>query len=239
MEALTIGARDLSIALSEVHLALLEVYYRELVEWNLRFNLTAITDRDGVLVRHFLDSLSCLKALPLTELSAGARVLDLGTGAGFPGIPLKIVCPGMNLTLVEATGKKVSFLRHLIEALALSGVEIIHERAEALGQDPTHRENYDWVLARAVAEMPTLAEYTLPLARVGGNVLAQKGESAAAEVHRAESAISTFGGRVRRLVPVELHGLAETRYLVLLDKVAATPSKYPRRPGIPSKRPLS
>jgi 16S rRNA (guanine527-N7)-methyltransferase len=239
MEALTIGARDLSIALSEVHLALLEVYYRELVEWNLRFNLTAITDRDGVLVRHFLDSLSCLKALPLTELSAGARVLDLGTGAGFPGIPLKIVCPGMNLTLVEATGKKVSFLRHLIEALALSGVEIIHERAEALGQDPTHRENYDWVLARAVAEMPTLAEYTLPLARVGGHVLAQKGESAAAEVHRAESAISTFGGRVRRLVPVELHGLAETRYLVLLDKVAATPSKYPRRPGIPSKRPLS
>jgi 16S rRNA (guanine527-N7)-methyltransferase len=209
-----------------------------LVAWNQRFNLTAITDWKGVLVRHFLDSLSCLKALPMPELAVGARVIDVGTGAGFPGLPLKLVCPEMQLTLLEATGKKVTFLEHMVGTLGLSGVEMIHGRAEELGQDSAHREQYDWALARAVAKMPTLAEYLLPLVRVGGTMLAQKGEGAAAEVHSADDAIVTLGGRVRRLMPVELRGLAETRYLVVVDKTAATPEKYPRRPGMPQKRPL-
>jgi 16S rRNA (guanine527-N7)-methyltransferase len=123
--------------------------------------------------------------------------------------------------------------------LGLREVEVIHGRAEELGHDPAHREQYDWALARAVAEMPALAEYLLPLVRVGGAALAQKGEGAAAEVHRADVAIVTLGGRVRQLAPVELRGLAETRYLVVVDKVAATPAKYPRRPGVPQKRQLS
>jgi 16S rRNA (guanine527-N7)-methyltransferase len=239
MEPLIKGARELNITLTGRHLADFETCYRELVAWNQRFNLTAITDWEGVLVRHFLDSLSCLKALPRAELSAGARIIDVGTGAGFPGLPLKIVCPEMRLTLLEATGKKVAFLEHLVRVLGLKGVEAIHGRAEELGHSPAHRERYDWALARAVAEMPTLTEYLLPLVRVGGAVLAQKGEGAAAEVHGADAAIATLGGRVRQLVPVELRGLAETRYLVVVDKVAATPDKYPRRPGMPEKRPIA
>jgi 16S rRNA (guanine527-N7)-methyltransferase len=239
MDPLIAGARQLNITLTGRQLADFETCYRELVAWNQRFNLTAITDWEGVLVRHFLDSLSCLKALPRAELAAGARIIDVGTGAGFPGLPLKIVCPGMRLTLLEATGKKVAFLEHLVRVLGLKGVEAIHGRAEELGHNPAHRERYDWALARAVAEMPTLTEYLLPLVRVGGAVLAQKGEGAAAEVHGANAAIATRGGRVRQLVPVELRGLAETRYLVVVDKVAATPEKYPRRPGMPEKRPIA
>jgi 16S rRNA (guanine527-N7)-methyltransferase len=238
MEPLVAGTRELDITLTDRHLAAFETCYQVLVDWNQRFNLTAITDREGVLVRHFLDSLSCLKTLSRAELAAGARVIDVGTGAGFPGLPLKIVCPGMKLTLLEATDKKVTFLKHLVRTLGLEEVQAIHARSEDLGRDPFHREQYDWALARSVAEMPTLAEYLLPLVRVGGGMLAQKGEGAAAEVHSADTAITTLGGRVRQLVPVELRGLAETRYLVVIDKVAATPEKYPRRAGIPKKRPL-
>ena len=238
MEPLTAGARELNITLTDRHLAAFDTCYQELTIWNQRFNLTAITDWEGVLVRHFLDSLSCLKGLPREQLATGAQVIDVGTGAGFPGLPLKVVCPGMRLTLLEATGKKVTFLENLVRVLGLEGVDVIHGRAEELGRDPAHRERYDWALARAVAEMPTLAEYLLPLVRVGGAALAQKGESAAAEVHGADVAIVTLGGRVRQLMPVELRGLAETRYLVVVDKVAATPEKYPRRPGMPQKRPL-
>jgi 16S rRNA (guanine527-N7)-methyltransferase len=239
MEPLIVGARELGITLSDRHLAAFETCYDELVSWNERFNLTAITDWKGVLIRHFLDSLSCLKAIPRAELTAGARLVDVGTGAGYPGIPLKIVCPGLRLTLLEATHKKVTFLEHLIGCLGLEDVQAIHARSEELGQDPAHRERYDWVVARAVARMPTLVEYLLPLAHVGGAILAQKGEDAAAEVHEAEGAISMLGGDVRQLVPVELHGLAETRYLVVVDKVASSPEKYPRRPGMPKKRPLT
>lgn len=238
MEPLVAGTRELDITLTDRHLAAFETCYQVLVDWNQRFNLTAITDREGVLVRHFLDSLSCLKTLSRAELAAGARVIDVGTGAGFPGLPLKIVCPGMKLTLLEATDKKVTFLKHLVRTLGLEEVQAIHARSEDLGRDPLHREQYDWALARSVAEMPTLAEYLLPLVRVGGGMLAQKGEGAAAEVHSADMAITTLGGRVRQLVPVELRGLAETRYLVVIDKVAATPEKYPRRAGVPKKRPL-
>lgn len=238
MDKLLRGARELGITLKENHLSLFQTYYEELVEWNRRFNLTAITDYEGVQVRHFLDSLSCLLVLPRAELQAGARVIDVGTGAGFPGLPLRIVCPGMRLTLLEATRKKVDFLEHLLGRLGLSDVEVIHARAEELGHRPGYREGYDWAIARALAEMPTLVEYLLPLVRVRGAILAQKGENAPAEVHAAEEAIRILGGRVRKLVPVDLHGLAETRYLVIVDKVAATPEKYPRRPGMPEKRPL-
>ena len=238
MELLTRGAQELKIPLKERHVEQFRLYYDELVTWNERFNLTAITDYEGAQVRHFLDSLSCLKTLPWSDLQSGARLIDVGTGAGFPGLPLKIICPGIELTLLEATRKKGDFLKHLIDRLGLRNVTVIHARAEELGREPIHRERYDWALARAVAEMPTLAEYLLPLVRVGGSALAQKGEGAPAEVHDAAEAIRILGGRVRKLVPVHLHGLAETRYLVLVDKAVTTPVKYPRRPGMPGKRPL-
>jgi len=238
MESLITGARELDITLADHHLVAFETCYRELTAWNRRFNLTAITDRQGVLVRHFLDSLSCFRALPWADLASGARVIDVGTGAGFPGLPLKIVCPRMRLTLLEATGKKVTFLEHIVGVLGLHEVEVIHGRAEELGRDPAHREQYDWALARAVVEMPTLAEYLLPLVRVGGAMLAQKGEGAAIEVQASDAATNALGGEVRHLLPLELRGIAETRYLVVIDKVAATPEKYPRRPGMPKKRPI-
>ncbi|MGD8245403.1 MAG: 16S rRNA (guanine(527)-N(7))-methyltransferase RsmG [Anaerolineae bacterium] len=238
MDPLVLGARELGLALTERHLLAFETCFDALVTWNERFNLTAITDWKGVLIRHFLDSLSCLKAIPLAALADGARVIDVGTGAGYPGIPLKIVCPALRLTLLEATHKKITFLEHVITRLGLKQVSAIHGRAEQLGQDSAHREQYDWALARAVARMPTLAEYLLPLVKVGGAMLAQKGEDALAEVREADSAIATLGGEVRQLVPVELRGLAETRYLVVVDKIAPTPEKYPRRSGVPNKRPL-
>jgi 16S rRNA (guanine527-N7)-methyltransferase len=236
--ALVDGARRLGITLGERRLAAFATSHRALIDWNHRFNLTAITDVEGVYLRHFLDSLSCLKALPRGELAAGARVIDVGTGAGFPGLPLKIVCPGMRLTLLESTGKKTEFLAHLVQLLGLDQVTVLQGRAEEYGHSSDHRERYDWAVARAVAEMPTLAEYLMPFVRVGGAMLAQKGERAPAEVHKANTAIHTLGGTVRHLVPVELRGLAETRYLVVVDKVAATSPRYPRRTGVPGKRPL-
>lgn len=239
LELLIAGAKALPVKLKPEHLEAFRVYGEELATWNEDFNLTAIHDDDGVQIRHFLDSLSCILGMEEgTDRLTGSHVIDVGTGAGFPGLPLKIIRPGMRLTLLEATEKKVGYLRHIVQRLGLVGVTIMHGRAEEIGQTGQHRERYDWAVARAVAEMPILAEYLLPLVKIGGRVLAQKGEGAAAEVQRAEWAITQLGGRMRRLEKVELQGLAETRHLVLLDKIAATPPQYPRRPGIPSKRPL-
>jgi len=255
MEHLVEGARQLGLSLSPRQIRAFQVYYQELVAWNERFNLTAITGYREVQLKHFLDSLSCLLAiaewrggsrppgapshrLALESGSLSARVIDIGTGAGFPGLPLKIVCPRLKLTLLEATRKKVTFLEHIVDLLGIKGVEIIHGRAEEWGRKPAYREGFDLVLARALAELPTLAEYTLPFCRLGGMVIAPKGDEVWMEVRAAENALAILGGRLRKVIPVELFGLAEARSLVLIDKVAATPPKYPRRPGIPAKRPL-
>ena len=162
----------------------------------------------------------------------------MGTGAGFPGIPIKIIYPKVKLSLVESVGKKAEFCRHVVKVLDLPGVEVIQERAENLGQNPAYREYYDWAVARAVAILPVLAEYLLPLVRVGGSILAMKGESGPAEAHSAEHALKVLGGHLRQLIPVTLPGVAEERYLVVIDKVAATPKGYPRNVGVPAKRPL-
>ena len=210
-------------------------YATELAAWNERVNLTAITDPAQVEMRHFADSLSLMQVIPRR---VGLRVIDIGTGAGFPGMPLKIICPEIDLTLVESVGKKVRFLEHLVAMLDLTGVTVINARAEEVGREADHREAYDWAVARAVAGLNTLAEYLLPLVRVEGHALAQKGETASQEATAAEDAIKLLGGEIRQLTPVELPGVAETHYLVQIAKVAPTPEKYPRRPGMPSKRPL-
>jgi 16S rRNA (guanine527-N7)-methyltransferase len=227
--------RQLGLRLSRTQLSALSLYERELVDWNTRFNLTAIRDPQEIHVKHFLDSLTCL--LAFRDASIG-RLVDIGTGAGLPGIPIKIVYPKMQLTLVESVGKKAEFCRHVVKVLDLPGVEVVQQRAEILGQDPTYREQYDWAVARAVAVLPVLAEYLLPLVRVGGSMLAMKGESGPAEAHSADRALRVLGGHLRQLVPVTLPGVAEERYLVVIDKVAATPSGYPRKVGKPAKHPL-
>jgi 16S rRNA (guanine527-N7)-methyltransferase len=221
--------------LTSQQIAALEIYAQELAEWNAVHNLTAIRENKQVRVKHFLDSLSACLAMRGSPVE---RVIDVGTGAGFPGLPLKILYPQMQLTLVESVGKKTAFCEHLIDKLGLSGVDVIQMRAEELGQLAAHREKYNWALARAVAIMPVLLEYLLPLVKVGGSVLAMKGESGLAEAHAAENAIQLLGGHLRQLVPLTLPGVVEERYLVVVDKVAATPEKYPRRVGIPAKRPL-
>jgi 16S rRNA (guanine527-N7)-methyltransferase len=238
MERLIEGARKLlGLTLTPEQRRAFRLYQEEVVTWNSRFNLTAITDPEGIQIRHFLDALSCLKAIGPTP--PGQTLIDVGTGAGFPGLPLKIVRPALSVTLVEATRKKTEFLQHMVGVLGLRDVRVVHGRAEELGHDPTHREAYDWVVARAVAAMPTLVEYLLPLCRRGGYCLAQKGEDAVAETASAEVAIRLLGGSLSVLVPVELPGLAETRHLVIIKKVASTPDRYPRRPGMPAKRPLA
>lgn len=221
--------------LSSQQLALLERYAHLLDQWNDRYSLTAIHDPEMVRVKHFLDSLSAFLVLRNTSVT---RVVDVGTGAGFPGLPLKIFYPQIQLTLVESIEKKARFCEHVVQQLALEGVEVVRERAERLGRDPQFREQYDWAVARAVALMPILMEYLLPMVRVGGYALAMKGDSAPAEAHSADNALNLLGGRLQRLHPVTLPGVVEQRYLVVIDKVATTPEKYPRRVGIPAKRPL-
>jgi len=170
MARLAEGAKALGLRLSDKQLAAFQVYYEELVAWNQKFNLTAITEYEQVQVRHFLDSLSCLlvEEVRRTLARPDARAIDIGTGAGFPGIPLKLVCPGLHLTLLEATGKKVTFLEHMVERLGLQRVTTVHARAEELAHEPAQREAYDLALARAVADLPALVEYALPFCKPGG-----------------------------------------------------------------------
>lgn len=224
----------LGVSLSGEQLAAFDQYAAELVVWNQRFNLTSITEREQVRTRHFLDSLSCWLALR----QAPGRLIDAGSGAGLPGLPLKILQPKLPLTLVEATAKKAGFLEHMLQVLGLQDARVLAARAEEAGQMPTEREAYDWAVARALAPLPVLAEYLLPLVRVGGRMLAQKGREAASELEAAGEAIRMLGGGEAQLLPVQVPGLDEERWLIVVEKVAETPPKYPRRPGMPSKRPL-
>jgi 16S rRNA (guanine527-N7)-methyltransferase len=210
-------------------------YEKELIEWNQKFNLTAIRDTESIRTKHFLDSFSCVLAW---KASPPNHLIDIGTGAGFPGIPLKILYPSLKLTLVESVGKKAMFCQHIVRVLGLEHVNVIQARAEDLGQNLEHREKYDWAIARAVANLNVLSEYLIPFVKVGGMGLAQKGESGPAEAQSAEKAMELLGGKLKQLIPVNLPGVVEDRYLVVVEKVAATPPKYPRKPGIPMKQPL-
>jgi 16S rRNA (guanine527-N7)-methyltransferase len=224
-----------NVHLTGRHILALATFERELMDWNQKFNLTAIRDVESIRTKHFLDSFSCVMAW---KAPPPPRLVDVGTGAGFPGIPLKIIYPAMQLTLVESVGKKANFCQHIVDTLGLENVTVIHSRAEDLGQKMGHRESYDWAVARAVANLNVLSEYLLPLVKVGGTILAQKGESGPAEAQSAEKAMKLLGGKLKKLIPVNLPGVADDRFLVLVDKVAATPPKYPRSAGVVAKMPL-
>ena len=226
----------LGLQLSPDQLAKLQVYENELMVWNERINLTAIRDLEGIRTKHFLDSLTVL--LAWERQGAPARIIDIGTGAGFPGLVLKLIWPTSQLTLVESVHKKADFCRYMVEKLDLQQVTVLSERAETVGQDPEHRQTYDLAVARAVARMPILMEYLLPLVHRNGMVMAMKGESAPAETQAAEKAIQLLGGKLHKLIRVELPAVVEERFIVVVDKIARTPEDYPRRVGVPSKNPL-
>ncbi len=220
MEKLKRSAKHLlGLKLTRAQLQAFEDYALELTAWNQHTNLTTILDPQDILVKHFLDSLSCLLAINSKRSPKQAlRVADVGSGAGFPGLPLAIMRPDIQLTLVDATEKKCAFLRHMVSALGLPNARVVH--------------------ARAVARLPVLLEYLLPLTRSGGRCLAQKTETARAEIQDAKRALAVLGGEVENVLPVELPGIAEPRHLIVIKKVAATPDSYPRLAGVAVKRPL-
>jgi len=238
MEKLKAGARELGLELTPAQLEQFDSYYKELIDWNGRVNLTAITEYEEIQLKHFLDSLTIILAWPPQATQKDLRIIDVGTGAGLPGIPLKIAFPAIELVLLEATAKKADFLSHIVQKLGLDGVEVVAGRAEDVAHQPHYREKFDLALSRAVAALPALVELTLPFCAVGGSFIAQKKGAISEEVDRAGRAISLLGGSLREVKKVDLPPLPNERYLVVIDKLSPTSEKYPRRPGLPAKRSL-
>lgn len=225
------------IQLTDTQLEQFKVLVDELLEWNAsRVNLTTITERRDIEVRHLLDSLSLVKYVDFPQ---NATIVDVGTGAGFPGFPLYFVRPDLHMTFIESVGKKTAFIEHIAEKLELENITVLTARAEDAGQNPAYREAFDMVTARALAYLPTLAEYLLPLCKVGGKCVAMKGESTERESEEAGNALEILGGKVSAVHEVWLPEVEINHYLVVIDKISPTPDKYPRRAGMPSKRPLS
>ena len=205
-----------------------------LLEQNKVMNLTAITEPGAVARLHFVD---CMALLPLADLR-GKAVIDVGCGAGFPGVPLKIYCPELKVTLIDSLGKRLRFLQQVIEELGLKGIRCEHLRAEDAGRDKKHREKYDYVTARAVARLSVLSEYCLPLAKKGGQFIALKGSKFAEEITEGEAAVKILGGKIISAEPVKLPGLDDGRAIIKIAKIKTTPAQYPRKAGTPEKQPL-
>lgn len=203
-----------------------------LLEWNQRMNLTSIIEPKEVIVKHFIDSLALAKYL------SGSLLADIGTGAGFPGIPLKIFKPDLEVVLVDSLAKRLSFLQEVISQLDLAGINILHARAEEFGRKPNYRENFDNVTARAVARLPVLLEYTVPLLKIKGFFLAAKGTQVDEEIAESKKALEVLGARVKNVERFNLGLEAEHRAVVVIEKLKPSPQDYPRKAGIPEKKPL-
>lgn len=223
------------IPLSDRQLEQFDQYFRLLVEWNEKMNLTGITEEEQVYVKHFYDSVTPAFYFPFGEVET---VVDIGGGAGFPSIPLKICFPHLKMTIIDSLNKRIGFLQHVANELGLEHVYPVHGRAEDRGQEPAYRESFQLVVARAVARMNLLSEFCLPFAQVGGHFIALKGAEITLELNEAKKAIKTLGGKTRKVENLQLMEDAGERNIVIIEKVEATPKSYPRKAGIPAKKPL-
>lgn len=223
------------ITLDARQLEQFELYYQELVSWNEKMNLTGITERDQVYTKHFYDSISLAFYLDMKE---SKNLADIGSGAGFPGIPLKICFPHLKLTIVDSLAKRITFLQHICDTLKLEGVQLIHGRAEDIARQPGHRDAYDVVTARAVARMALLNEFCLPFARKDGTFAAMKGADPTEELKEAKLSLKELRGQWIKVEPFKLPVEESARHIVLIKKTGVTPAKYPRKAGVPAKSPL-
>ena len=226
---------DLGISLSDKQIEQFLNYYELLVEWNSFMNLTAITDFDEVILKHFVDSISLCKYISFQH---GDTLIDIGTGAGFPGIPIKILCPDCKITLLDSLNKRINFLNTVIEQLHLTDIITIHGRAEDIAKTKEHRENYNYAISRAVANLSTLSELCIPFVKQNGYFISYKSEKGNEELLEAKNAIEILGGSVEKQISYQLPDSDLSRNLILIRKRNITPKKYPRKAGIPSKEPL-
>jgi 16S rRNA (guanine527-N7)-methyltransferase len=226
------------IRLSDMQKKQFLTYYKNLVLWNQVMNLTAITDMEEVYTKHFVDSLSFIKAISGQAMPEGSRLIDVGTGAGFPGLPLAIVYPGLQVTLMDSLNKRIRFLDDTVKQLGLANVRTVHARAEELARNKQYREQYDLCCSRAVANISTLSEYCLPFIKQGGLFISYKSEKAEEELKESGKAVTILGGKLEDKIRFILPGTDYQRILLLIRKIKATPGKYPRKAGTPSKEPL-
>lgn len=224
---------SIGIELTDLQLNAFETYYDMLIDRNKVMNLTAITEFDEVMDKHFLDSVYLFRSI---KLEADYKLIDIGTGAGFPGIPLKIVFPELKITLLDSLNKRVGFLNDVIDELNLNDIEAIHGRAEDIARDKTYRASYDIAVSRAVANLSTLSEYCLPFVKIGGKFVSYKSGDCADEVDNAKAAIHLLGGKINKID--EFSYSNNSRSFIVIDKVMNTSNKYPRKAGLPSKKPL-
>ncbi|MBO9597031.1 MAG: 16S rRNA (guanine(527)-N(7))-methyltransferase RsmG [Cohnella sp.] len=224
-----------SLAIGTQQLAQFETYYRELVAWNEKMNLTGITEREQVYIKHFYDSLSVSFLMPFDPIHS---VADIGSGAGFPGIPLKIMFPHLQLTIVDSLKKRIGFLQHIVQELGLHGVTCVHGRAEDAARLPQLRDNFDLVAARAVAKLQVLNELCLPFVKKEGTFVAMKGADPAQEIDAAAFSLRELRAELTKVVPLQLPMDEGERHLIVIRKTGSTPARYPRKAGLPLKEPL-
>ncbi|MBC8080611.1 MAG: 16S rRNA (guanine(527)-N(7))-methyltransferase RsmG [Gorillibacterium sp.] len=223
------------IKLSDIHQQKFRIYFRELVEWNEKVNLTGITEQSAVYIKHFYDSISLAFFMDISKFSTMA---DIGSGAGFPSIPLKIIYPELKITIVDSLNKRILFLKHITEALQLDQVNTVHGRAEDIARLPEHRDHYDLVTARAVAKLNVLNEFCLPFVRVGGVFAAMKGADPTEELKEGRFSLKELRGELQNTYSFTLPIEEAERHIVVIKKRASTPVKYPRKAGVPLKTPL-